>query len=98
MISTKKSDKMAQNRPWGIWWDFRWEGSDIKWVVIQTDHPQYQHIDYIYRFPIEECKNEHGYIDEWEETWFNKFSLDIKEGRVNIHEIMKNEGHEKIKR
>jgi hypothetical protein len=86
------------NRPWHVWWDFRWEDNDIKWVVVQTNHPDYKHVDYIYRFTIDECADEEGYIDSWIETWFNKFSLDIKEGRVSIHEIMKKEGYEKIKR
>lgn len=86
------------NRPWHVWWDFRWQNNDIKWVVIQTDHPYYKHVDYIYRFAIDECEDEKGCIDNWVETWFDKFSLDIIEGRVNIHEIMKSEGYEKFKR
>jgi len=88
---------MIMNRPWTVWWEFRWEDNDIKSIVIQTNNPQYNHIDYIYCFPIEECVDEDGYVDDWIENWFEKFSLDITEGRVNIHEIMKTEGYEKIK-
>lgn len=51
---------MTQNRPWSIWWNFRREGDNLKWVVIQTDHPQYDHVDYMMRFPIEDCKCEDG--------------------------------------
>ena len=85
------------NRPWGVWWDFRWDGADLKWIVVQTDHPQYKHVDYVYRFDIKDCADEKGQIDKWIETWFDKFSLDITEGRVSIHEIMKKKGYEKIK-
>lgn len=86
---------MTQNRPWRVWWDFRWEDNEIKWVVVQTDHPQYQHVDYVYRFPIEECRDERGYIDSWEKNWFTKFENDITSGRHSIHKIMKAMGYEK---
>lgn len=83
---------MGRNRPWHIWWDFRWEDHKLKWVVVQTDHPRYDHVDYIYRFPIESCVDKNGRIDSWEKSWFLKFRDDLKSGRQNISEVMKSVG------
>jgi hypothetical protein len=77
------------NRPWDIWWDFRWEKQNLKCVIIQTDHPKYKHKDYIRIFDIEDCLDENGYIDLWVQNWFNKFRDGILAGRVSLHEIMK---------
>lgn len=86
---------ITQNRPWSIWWDFRWEGDHITHIVVQSDHPDYQHVDYIYRFPIAECEDEFGYVDGWVENWFTKFESDITSGRHSIHKIMRGLGYEK---
>ena len=86
---------MVQNRPWSIWWDFRWEGGNIKYVVVQTDHPQYQHVDYIYRFPIDEICEKDGTVDGWVDGWFRPFVEDIYAGRESLHDTMKYAGHMK---
>jgi hypothetical protein len=84
-----------RNRPWNIWRDFRWEQNDLKWIVVQTDHPDYQHIDYIYRFAIEECTDSTGSVEYWVDTWFRQFNDDIASGRHSIHKLMKALGYEK---
>ena len=86
---------MTQNRPWSIWWDFRWEDDNLRWVVIQTDHPQYKHVDYMMKFVAEDCYCTEGYIDNWVKTWYNQFEDDIYTGRKSLHEIMKQNGYEK---
>lgn len=91
----KTEINMTQNRPWSVWWDFRWKDDDLKWIVVQTDHPQYRHVDYIYRFNIEDCEDKNGHVDTWIETWFTKFEDDVTSGRHSIHKIMKAMGHEK---
>lgn len=52
-----------KTQPWSVWWDFRSENCHLKWVVVQTDHPDYKDVDYIYRFPLESCTDETGTID-----------------------------------
>jgi hypothetical protein len=84
---------MGNNRPWEIWWDFRWHEGAIQWVVVQTDHPKYKHVDFIYRFPIDELQGPDGAIDEWVDGWFNPFVSDIYAGRESLHEVMKYAGH-----
>lgn len=86
---------MKQNRPWSIWWDFRWENNILKWVVVQTDHPQYKHFDYIMKFAIEECLCDKGFIDSWVEMWYTRFIDDIYSGRKSLHEIMKQSGNKR---
>jgi hypothetical protein len=81
--------KQMMNRPWSIWWDFRWEGDHIVSIVVQTDHPKYTHVDYIYCFPIKECEDEFGYVDTWVENWFTKFRDDVMGGRQSLHKIIK---------
>jgi hypothetical protein len=85
---------MTYNRPWSIWWNFTLESSHI---IIQTDHPDYQDLHYIYKFTVAECEDGRGYIDNWVKTWFNKFRDDVMSGRKNIHTIMKDAGHEKLR-
>ena len=84
---------MQSNRPWRVWWDFRWEGDHITHVVVQTDHPQYTHVDYIYRFDIRDCEDSQGHVDTWVETWYNKFESDVISGRHSIHKIMRAMGY-----
>jgi hypothetical protein len=86
-----------QNRPWGVWWDFTWEIDDTgpSHIIVQTDHPDYQHVHYIYRFPIAECEDENGHIDHWEETWYHQFESDVLSGRHSIHKIMSGLGYKK---
>ena len=74
-------------RPWSIWWDFIWEGDHNTHVTIETDHPKYKRE--IMRFPIKDCQNNLGTIDDWERNWFIPFVDDIKSGRKSIHTIMK---------
>lgn len=85
-----------KNRPWTIWWNFRWnkDHSDLEWVDVLTDHPDYTNIDYIYRFKIEDCL-EGEYIDKWETEWFYPFRDDYISGRESIHTLMKELGHKK---
>ncbi len=80
-----------QNRPWGIWWDFSWELDETgpSHIIVQTDHPKYQNVDYIYRFAIQDCEDDSGYIDSWEENWFKPFRADVLSGRISINSIMK---------
>jgi len=80
------------NRPFCIWWDFR-----VDDVVVQTDHPQYSHVDYIFKMPFDSIQV-NGTIDHWDETYFKNFSLDIMSGRVSIHKIMREQGHVKSNR
>jgi hypothetical protein len=87
-----------KNRPWNVWWDTRWESDVMRWIVVQTDHPDYQHVDYIYKFDISECVDGHGYIDAWVESWFNKFRDDVTSGRHSIHKIMRSLGYSKNSR
>jgi hypothetical protein len=87
-----------KNRPWDVWWDFRWAGEELKWIVIQSDHPNYNHVDYIHRLPISECEDRGGQIDDWVETWFTPFRHDLITGRVSIHALMKELGYEKLNR
>ena len=84
---------MTRNRPWSVWWDFRNEGDRVTHVVVQTNHPQYTHVDYIYRFPIAECANEFGHVDGWVQDWFAKFESDITSGRISIHKVMRKLGY-----
>lgn len=86
---------MASDTTWNIWWDFRHEGDHITHVVIQTDHPQYRHVDYIHCLPIEECEDENGYVDTWVEKWFEPFRQDVVSGRVSLHTTMRLLGHTK---
>lgn len=76
-------------RPWCVWWKFFREGDHITDIIIRTDHPKYKHLDYIRKFPIQECEDELGYIDTWLETWFEPFESDIKSGRISIHKLLK---------
>jgi hypothetical protein len=89
-------------RPWGVWWDFRWNESvhdnRIKWVVIQTDHPDYLHVDYIHCLPVELCEDKSGHIDTWISNWFEPFREELESGKVSIHVLMKKLGYEKKKR
>jgi hypothetical protein len=80
---------MTQNRPWSVWWDFQWEGDNLDNIVVQTNHPKYAHVDYIYQFPIAECTDKFGYVDAWVENWFKKFETDVTSGRLSLHDIMK---------
>jgi hypothetical protein len=86
-----------KNRPWSVWWDFSWEIDETgpSHIIVQTDHPSYQHVHCIYRFPISECEDENGYIDHWVETWFHNFESDVLSGRRSIHQIMKELGYDK---
>lgn len=86
---------MGNNQPWNIWWNFRRVDDKILWVVVQTDHPKYTHIDYIYRFPIDDLRSTNGAIDEWVDSWFNPFQSDIKSGRKSLHKIMKSASYSK---
>lgn len=88
---------MTQNRPWSVWWDFTWEIDETgpSHIIIQSDHPDYQHIHYIYRFPITECEDSAGHVDSWVEDWFNPFRDNLTSGRESIHTLMKTLGHKK---
>ena len=68
---------------WDIWWDFRGDC-----IVIQTNHPNYMHIDVILEVTCM-IKEE---FDEFED-WFNATHSDIKSGRISIHKWMKELGH-----
>lgn len=83
---------MAYNRPWGIWWDF-----DNDHIKIQTNHPAYSHIDYIYKFPIKDFEDSHGFIDDKFDKWFNAFVDDVMSGRKSLHKIMKEINNESFK-
>ena len=80
---------MAYNRPWGVWWDSVWEGDHITHIVVQTDHPSYSKLDYIYKFPIKDCEDEFGYVDTWVEKCFRPFESDVISGRISIHKLIK---------
>jgi hypothetical protein len=86
---------MSNNQPWNIWWDFRWLDNEIRWVVVQTDHPKYKHVDHIYKFLVDELQSPEGTIDEWVDQWFNPFVSDVKSGRKSLHKIMKSANHSK---
>lgn len=88
---------LMQNRPWTVWWDFTWEIDETgpSHVIVQTDHPDYQHVHYIYRFPLNEIEDVDGHIDGWIERWFNPFRDDIISGRHSIHKLMKALGYTK---
>lgn len=74
----KTEIEMSWTRPWSVWWDFRWEDDKIKYIVVQTDHPKYAHLDYIHCFDIKDCEDAKGYIDTWVETWYSDFVKEIK--------------------
>jgi hypothetical protein len=88
---------MTQNRPWSVWWDFSWEIDETgpSHIIVQTDHPQYLHTPYIYKFPISECEDDNGHVDKWVETWYHKFEKDVTSGVVSIHTLMKSLGFSK---
>lgn len=67
---------------WDIWWDFRDD-----WVVVQTDHRDYNHIDVICKFALSGPD-----MDEFEE-WFHTTRKDLMSGRVSFHKWMKEMGH-----
>lgn len=53
---------MKQNRPWSIWWDFRHydtpNNANYKMtVILQTNHPDYDHIDFFKEYELEEIQN-----------------------------------------
>ena len=77
------------SQPWDIWWDFQWEGTDLKWIVIQTNHPSYRDLDYLHRLPVSECANKDGHIDDWVDGWFQEFRDDLLSGRMSLHEYVK---------
>ncbi len=86
-----------KNRPWSIWWDFTWEIDETgpSHIIVQTDHPDYQHVHYIYKFTMSECEDSAGHVDSWVENWFDRFRDDVTSGRHSIHKIMKSLGHRK---
>lgn len=88
---------MTQNRPWSVWWDFTWEIDETgpSHVIIQSDHPDYAQVHYIYKFTVAECEDATGHVDHWIETWFNPFRDDVVSGRQSIHKLMKALGHKK---
>lgn len=79
---------MSTMQTWSIWWDFLWEEKELKYVIVETNHPRYRHLPYIFKFPISECLQDDT-IDNWERTWFRPFVDDIMSGRKSIHKIMK---------
>ena len=87
---------MARCTVWDIWWDFRNENNQ-EWIVVQTNHPDYQHVDYITRYSVEDCTDENGHIDDWIENTFHVFRENIIQGRSSLHTIMKEFGHAKSK-
>ena len=85
-------------RPWSIWWSFKWDDHDIRWITIRTDHPDYSYADYIYIIPIELCEDESGHIDKWIETWFNNFRDDYISNKKSFQELMTGLGFKKGKK
>jgi hypothetical protein len=84
-------------QPWSIWWDFRSDDGYVRWIVVQTDHPDYERIDYIYCLPIELCEDSKGQVDDWVKEWFRPFRDDLLNARKSIHTLMKQLGHTKGK-
>lgn len=68
---------------WNIWWDFRDD-----WIVIQTDHRDYNHVDVILRVACPKPEE----FDQFED-WFEATRKDIMSGRVSFHKWMKEKGH-----
>jgi hypothetical protein len=83
------------SRTWDIWWDFEWEAGVLKGILVETSHPDYQHVPYLYRLPLCECQDSSGHVDEWETVWFEALRSDLLSGRTSIHTLMKSLGHQK---
>lgn len=75
---------------WTVWWDFVWTDKEITHYVIQTDHPQYEHVDHIHKFKLSTFETHDDFED-----WFAGFKSNIKSGRVSIHTLMKSLGYKK---
>lgn len=86
---------MGHKDDWTIWWDTRWQNYEITDIVVQTDHPNYQHVDYMFRFPLNECTDENGNIDKWIEEWFDPFVNSVKTGQHSLHKVMLGLGYRK---
>lgn len=78
---------MGRNQPWSIWWDFKWSASQIKSVVIETDHPK--HRGELMRLPIADVEDENGHVDEWVLGPFRRLEDALMSGRVSINKWAK---------
>lgn len=76
-------------RPWSIWWDFRHDRDDM-YVVVQTSHPDYQHVDVIYEC---EADSEGEFYTFYEQ--FDDLVKQIYSGNISLHKWMKGLGHKK---
>lgn len=59
-------------------------------AIVQSDHPSYRHVDYMYEFEPDQDGEFYYFYD-----WFDKFRSDLYSGRISLHEEMKKLGHSK---
>lgn len=91
-IKAAKARHRLANGHWSVWWDFTHDNPDGMHVIVQSNHPDYDHVYAVYDFPVDSiAKN--GYIDSWIEEWFNPFQADVESGRIVWHDLMRELGH-----
>lgn len=86
---------VMRNKPWEIYWSFFHQNNDgPTHIDVKTNHPDYDHVDFIYRFSISDC----GDIEDWVANWYNQFRDEVISGRNPIHLLMKSLGHKKCQK